>query len=346
MPPLLQERQDFFNRKKNPYFEHAEVQLFLAERAGIVVGRICAHIDKLVQIHYKPGTGQWGLFECDDNPDTAKALIAAAEAWLKQRGMTLSQGPMSMSVWDEPGLQVSGFDKAPILMTGHHQPRYQAMIEHAGYAKIKDLWAYGLDITKPMPERIQKIVDAGDKNPRITIRNVKKSDYAREVAIITDILNDAWSDNWGYIPLTDREKEYAPKQWLPLITESWVKIAEYEGEAVGFMVTLPNLNEMIDDLDGKLFPFGWAKLLWRLKRKKVKAVRVPIMGVRKSMQTSRHGALMVFMMIEHTRRTVASQGGKFAELSWILEDNGGMNNMLTTIGCEVYKTYRIYEREI
>lgn len=346
MPPLLQERRDFFNRDKNPYFEHAEVQLFLAERNGILVGRICAHVDKLVLQYYRPGTGQWGLFECEDNYETAQALINTAEAWLKARGMTTSQGPMSMSVWDEPGLLVDGFNKTPILMTGHHLSRYQSMIERSGYTKIKDLWAYGLDITKPMPERIQKIVEAGDKNPRITIRNVKKSDYAREVAIITDILNDAWSDNWGYIPLTPREKEYAPKQWLPLITESWVKIVEYDGNAVGFMVTLPNLNEMINDLDGKLFPFGWAKLLWRLKRKKVNAVRVPIMGVRKSMQTSRHGALMVFMMIEHTRRTVAADGGTFAELSWILEDNSGMNNMLVSIGCEVYKTYRIYERTI
>lgn len=346
VPPLLQERLEFFDHKKNPYFEHAEVGLFLAWQNGQVVGRISAQVDRLVQQHIMSGLGQWGLLECIDDPAVAHALIATAETWLRARGMTRAQGPISMSIWDEPGLLVDGFDRTPVLMTGHHLPYYQPLIENAGYTGVKNLWAYELDITKEFPPRIQKIVAAGAANPRIVIRDIRMKDVIAEGALIADILNDAWSSNWGYVPLTDREKRYVVQQWRKLVVPSWVKIAEYDGVPVGFMLTLPDLNEWIADYNGKLFPFNFIKLLMHLRSKRVQRVRVPIMGVRKPFQTSRLGAQLAFMMIEYTRRDGVKHGAQWAELGWILDDNDGMNSILRAILSQVYKTYRVYERDL
>lgn len=346
VPPLLQERREFFNRKKNPYFDHAETGYFLAWQNEQVVGRIGAQVDRLVQQHVATGLGQWGLFECINDPLVAHALIEAAETWLRARGITRAQGPMSMSIWDEPGLLIDGFATRPVLFTGHHLPYYQSLIEAAGYTGVKDLWAYELDITREFPPRIQKIIASGAANPRIVIRNLRMKDFDADGAIITDILNDAWSSNWGYVPLTDREKRYAAQQWRQLAVPSWVKIAEYDGEPVGFMVTLPDLNEWIADFNGRLFPFNFLKLLMHLREKRSRRVRVPIMGVRRQFQTSRLGAQLAFMMIEYTRRDGVAAGAQWAELGWILDDNDGMNAILRAILSRVYKTYRVYERDL
>ena len=346
VPPLLMERRDFFNTKKNPYFEHARAQLFLAERDGKVVGRISAQVDDLMRQHMAPGIGQWGFFECEDDPQIARALIGAAEQWLAAHGTTEALGPISFGMWDEPGTLIDGFGTRPLLFMGHHLQRYPALIEGCGYGKAKDLYAWALDIAKGFPERINKLVEIGERNPRIRLRPVDMKRFNDEVSLIIDILNEAWSKNWGYTPLTPAEKAYAIKSWKPLIIPDWVRIAEYDGAAVGFMITLPDLNEWIDDLDGKLFPFGWAKLLWRIQRKRGTRVRVPIMGLRSQLQTSKQGALMVMMMIEHIRRDVVARGYTFGECSWILDDNDGMNAILEAIDSRCYKTYRIYRRSL
>lgn len=347
VPPLLSEVKGLLSEKSNPYFGHAKARYWLALRDGKPVGRISAQIDTLVQQHMGQGIGQWGMFECENNPETAARLFEAAEGWLRAGGMTRAMGPFSLSIWDEPGLLIDGFQHPPLLMTPHHLPYYAGLVEALGYTKVKDLYAYDLDITVGFPERIQRIVAAGDKNPRIRIRKADPSRFEEEVRLVLEILNDAWSDNWGFIPLTEAEIAYAAKKMKPLVKPDLVRVCEFDGKPAAFMLTLPDLNELQRDLNGRLFPFGWAKLLWRLRGTPfTQRVRVPLMGVRKEHQASRNGALMAMMLIEHIRRDAVGVYSNRGELSWILEDNLPMRNILENIGCFIYKTYRIYDKSL
>ena len=351
VPPLKDEVHGLISPKKNPWFEHAEAVFYLAERGGLAVGRISAQVDRLVLAMPVdqgggPGTGQWGMFEAEDG-ETASALIAKAEEWLRGQGMTRSVGPMSLSVWDEPGLLVSGFDHPPTVMMGHHLPQYQGWVEAAGYAGIKDLYCYDLDITKGMPPLVERIVASGERNARITVRKVDKSKFGQEATLILNILNDAWSDNWGYVPLTDAEIAYAGKKLKPIVFEDLIMVAEVEGVPVAFMMTLPDLNELTKDLNGKLFPFGFLKLLWRLRKPKVRTMRVPLMGVVKRLQATRLASQLAFIMIEYIRRaSVADYGATRSEIGWILEDNQGMRSIADTIGAQINKTYRVYDKAL
>jgi len=344
IPPLKDEVHGLLDPKKNPWFGHGRAQLWLAERGGRVVGRISAQVDDLVQVHMEPGTGQWGMFEALDG-EAAAALIATAEDWLRGEGMTKALGPISISIWDEPGLLIEGFNEPPLVMMGHHRPEYRAWVEAAGYGKAKDLHTFELDIRIDMNPVIDRLIRAGEKNSRIRIRDVDKSKFDQEAAIILDILNDAWSDNWGFVPLTDAEIAYAGKKLKPIIVEDLVKIAEVDGEPVAFMITMPDLNEMIRDLDGKLFPFGWAKLLWRLRKVTTRRVRVPLMGVRKSLQHGRMASQLAFMLIEFTRRVCVDKYGiNIGEFGWVLEDNQGMMSIAQLPGAGINHTYRIYQK--
>ena len=349
--PLKAEIHGLIDPKKNPWFGHAEAEFFLAIRGGKVVGRISAQVDQLVLGMPEdqgggPGMGHWGMFEAED-AEAAAALIAAAEGWLRARGMTKSLGPMSLSVWDEPGLLVEGHDHAPTVMMGHHRPDYQGWVEHAGYAGVKDLYTYELDIRPDLPPLVQRIVSSGERNTRIRIRKVDKSRFDEEAALILSLLNDAWSDNWGYVPLTDAEIVYAGKKLKPIVFEDLIRIAEVEGEPVAFMMTLPDLNELTRDLNGSLFPFGWAKLLWRLRKPKVRTMRVPLMGVLKRLQATRLASQLAFMMIEYIRRSaIADYGSSRSEIGWILDDNQGMRSIAETIESRINKVYRIYAKAL
>jgi hypothetical protein len=261
--------------------------------------------------------------------------------------MTRALGPISISIWDEPGLLIQGFDEPPMVMMGHHRPAYQGWIEGAGYEKAKDLYTFELDIRIDMIPVIDRLIKSGVANPRIRIRDVDKSKFDQEAAIILDILNDAWSDNWGFVPLTDDEIAYAGKKLKPIIVEDLVKIAEVDGEPVAFMITIPDMNEMIRDLDGKLFPFGWAKLLWRLHKVATQRVRVPLMGVRKSLQGGRMASQLAFMLIEFTRRVCINKYGiNVGEFGWVLEDNQGMMSIAQLPGAGINHTYRIYQKAL
>jgi hypothetical protein len=346
VPPLKSEVHGLLNPKKNPWFGHARAQLWLATRGGRVVGRISAQVDELVQEHMAPGTGQWGMFEALDGASAA-ALIATAEQWLRDQGMTRALGPVSLSIWDEPGLEISGFDQPPTVMMGHHRPEYRGWIEAAGYAKARDLLTYELAITDWGEGLVERIVAAGDRNSRIRIRTVNKSRFDSEAAIILNLLNDAWSANWGYIPLTEEEISYAGKKLRPIIFDDLVRIAEVDGEPVAFMITLPDINELIVDLDGRLFPFGWAKLLWRLRNPRTKRVRVPLMGVASKLHNTRMASQLAFMLIEYTRRVaVAKYGVGHGEFGWILEDNKGMMSIAELPGTRLNHTYRIFEKAL
>ena len=346
VPPLKSEVHGLLNPRKNPWFLHAKAQLWLAERDGRVVGRISAQVDELVQQHMAPGTGQWGMFEALD-AEAAQALIATAEQWLRDEGMTRALGPVSISIWDEPGVLIEGFDQRPLVMMGHHRPEYRGWIEAAGYAKARDLLTYELAIDKWADGLADRIVAIGDKNPRIRIRTVDKSKFASEARIILNLLNDAWSSNWGFVPLTEEEIAFAGKKLKPIIFEDLVRIAEVDGEPVAFMITLPDINELIADLDGRLFPFGWAKLLWRLRNPRTKRVRVPLMGVASKLHNTRMASQLAFMLIEYTRRVAVSKYGVLqGEFGWILEDNKGMMSIAELPGTRLNHRYRIFEKEL
>ncbi len=356
VPPLKMDALELLTPGKNPWFEHGHGGLFIAVRDGKDVGRISAHIDHLWQ-EMPPAQGggrdigNWGLFEAVDQ-DVAATLIAEAETWLRKEGMTRAVGPMSISIWDEPGLLIHGHDHAPTVMMGHHNPAYEAWIEAAGYGKIKDLKTYDLDITKPFPPLIQRIVSSGERNPRITVRKVDKKNFKAEAALILSILNDAWSGNWGFLPITDSEIAYVGKKLKPIVFNELIRIAEVEGEPVAFMMTWPDLNEMQKDLNGKLLPFGAIKLLWRLNggfsgKPKVRTVRVPLMGVKRKLQATRLASQLAFMMIEYIRDdSVKLFGATRAEIGWILEDNQGMVSIADTIGSKVNKVYRVYDKAL
>jgi hypothetical protein len=331
---------------KNPWFEHARAQLWLAIRDGQTVGRISAQVDDLVLQHMGAGTGQWGMFEALDGA-AAAALIAVAEDWLRDQDMTRALGPVSLSIWDEPGLEIEGFAEPPTAMMGHHRPEYSAWIEAAGYSKAKDLLTYEVDIAHWSDPRIDRLIEMGGRNAKIRIRTVDKSRFDAEAAIILNLLNDAWSDNWGYVPLTASEIAYAGKKLKPIIYEDLVRIAEYDGEPVAFMITLPDINELIRGLDGELFPLGWAKLLWRLRKPSVSRARVPLMGVAKRLHGTRLATQLAFMLIEYTRRAcVGNYGIEIGEFGWILEDNKGMLSIAELPSARINHRYRIYQKSL
>ncbi|RXD03928.1 N-acetyltransferase [Sphingomonas sp. UV9] len=351
VPPLKSEALGLITPEKNGWFSHAKAQLFLAEEEGRVVGRISAHIDTLAltmpaEQGFGPGVGQWGLMEAE-RQDIFQALLARAEDWLREQGMTRALGPISMSIWEEPGLLIDGYDHAPTIMMGHAKREYRGWIEWAQYRPVKRLMTYEVDVTKQFPPIVQRIIKSGEKNPRISIRNVDKTKFEEEAAIILSILNDAWRDNWGFVPLTPPEIKDVGVKLKPIVFNDLIRIAELDGKPVAFMITLPDLNEAIKPLNGNLFPFGWAKLLWWLRKPKVRTVRVPLMGVVKELQASRMASQLAFMMIEYIRRaSVEHYDAKRAEIGWILDDNQGMRSIAETIESRVNKVYQVYERTL
>ncbi|HYI43507.1 MAG TPA: N-acetyltransferase [Sphingomicrobium sp.] len=346
VPPLKDEVHGLIDPGRNPWFEHARAQLWVAEREGRPVGRISAQVDQLVQLHMGEATGQWGMFECLD-AEAAAALFAVAEEWLAGQGMIRSLGPFSLSVWDEVGLEIEGFEHAPTVMMPHHRPEYSDWVADAGYSKVRDLLTYEVEIASWNDTKIDRLIAMGERNSRIRIRTVDKSRFDEEARLILGLLNDAWSDNWGFIPLTEAEIAYAGKKLKPVIYEELVRIAELDGEPVAFMMTLPDVNELIRDLDGKLFPFGWAKLLWRLRKPRTSRVQVPLMGVARKLHQTRLASQIAFMLIEKTRRAAVEKFGvTTGEFGWILEDNKGMLSIAELPGARVNHVYRLYEKAL
>lgn len=354
VPNLRSEEISKFTPGKNPFFEHARVQLFLARRGGKVVGRISAHIDELaltqpVEQGMGPGTGNWGAIEAEDGA-VAAALIATAEDWLRGQGMTRALAPMNLSVWEEPGIQVYGHDHPPMVMMAHHNAAYQGWIEGEGYERVKTLRTFKLDVRQTFPPLIERIVASGEKNARIRIREADLAHFARDAAIICDILNDAWSDNWGFVPFTPKEIEYTGKALKPLVHPELIRIAEYDGDPVAFMMTLPDLNGIqmkVNKRTGKPSIVGLLKLLLWLKKPRPADMRVPLMGVRKKLQSSRLASQLAFMMIEYIRRAAVTKfDAKRGEIGWILEDNQGMVAIAQAIDSRVNREYAIYSKPL
>lgn len=348
VPPLIMERMNAIDEKKNPYFLHAEVKLWIAYKDGKPVGRISAQIDELVPKHHGIKTGHYGFFDCIDEQEVANALFNTACAWLKEKGMVEVIGPFSLSINEETGMLVEGYDTPPKLLMGHSRPYFEKLVNGAGLNKVKDTWAYRLDIRKPiLSKTIQKLVDRAVDRGQVTFRPINMNKYEEELKTILDIFNDAWIGNWKYIPFTEAELDHAVKELKMIIREDFTYIAEVDGVPQAMMVTLPNINEIISDFDGKLFPFGVFKLLWRLKLKpSFKTVRVPLMGVRTEYQNSRLSGIMSFGLFEACRQSAVKIGCEEAELSWVLEENTRLSKLLETVGCKKYKTYRLFQKDL
>jgi GNAT superfamily N-acetyltransferase len=351
VPQIRSELLELVDPGKNPFFGHARAQLFIAYRDGAPIGRISAHIDELAlkmptEQGFGPGTGNFGYFDAEDET-IAHALLHAAEEWLRSEGMTRALGPISMSIWEEPGLLVRGQDHPPMIMMGHHPAHYRGWIESYGYSKAKSLLTYDLDVTHEFPPLIQRIVKSGERNDRISIRRVDKSRWDEEVQIVLSILNDAWSDNWGFVPFTEAEIAYAGKKLKPIILEPINLIAELDGKPVAFMLTFPDINDVLKRIDGRLFPFGWFHLLKWLRRPTDAGMRVPLMGVLKELHNSRLASQLAFMMISQIRRdAVANYKSERGEIGWILEDNQGMVAIADAIDSKINREYQIFEKSL
>ena len=341
VPPLLLERKEALSPKKNPLFEHAEVQLFLAVRDGRDVGRISAQVDRLVQ---DPAVGHFGMIAAEDDAEVFAALFGAAEGWLRERGRTRVLGPFSLSINEETGLLIEGFDTPPMMFMPHDPPYASVRVEEQGYRKAKDVLAYLYDMSREFSPTTRRMIEKR-KPSSLTVRHLDMKRYDEEFDTITAIFNDAWKENWSFIPFTESEIRHMARSLKPLINPELVAIVEYNGQPVAFGITLPNLNEAIADFGGRLLPFNWIKLLLRLRRG-TRTGRVPLMGVRRSFNAGILGAMAPFLVIHSMHEGAAKTPMQKVEMSWILEDNLPMRHVIEKLGAVAYKTFRVYEKSL
>lgn len=347
-PPLLFERKRHLDPKTNPALKAMSARrLWTAAKDGTPVGRIAAHVNRAHLDRHGGATGHFGFIDCIDDGAVFDALFAAAEAWLRDQGMTHMAGPFNSTINEECGLLVDGFDTPPMLMMGHARPYYQTHLERLGYAKAQDMLAYRLDVTKPLlADRNRRLVDKVLDDPRVTVRGLNPKRFSDEVAAVFEIFNDAWSENWGFVPFSTEEIAHAAAELKPLIRPQSMAVAEVDGEPAAFALALPNINEAIRDLEGRLLPFGWAKFLYRLKFGRIRTARMPLMGLKKIHHATPMGALLSFAVIDRVHAAHKPFGIETAELSWILENNTPIRAVLDEVGAEAYKTYRIYARSL
>lgn len=343
IPPLLLERREQFS-PRNPYFAHARSCFWLAYRGTTPVGRISAQIDDLHEAQHRDATGFFGLLEAEDEAETFHALLSTAETWLRDHGMVRVRGPFNLSINQECGLLVEGYDTPPMIMMGHALPYYADRILAEGYQGSKDLLAYRVATDFAPPALMQATVKKAAGYVRI--RPLRRPHMDEELRILKEIYEDAWSANWGFIPFTEEEFRHLGQSLRLLVEDECVQIAEVDGAPAGMIVAFPNLNEAIHDLNGRLLPLGWLKLWWRLKVQRPATARVALMGVRKCFQRGALGTALAFMLIDAVREYGIRRGVREVELSWILEDNLPMRNMLDLIGGVLYKRYRIYEKAL
>lgn len=342
--PLMFERREAFSARHNPFFEHAEVQFWLARREGRDVGRISAQIDRLARPDPEGHAGQFGLIAAEDDPEVFAALFGAAEGWLRERGKVKAVGPFNLSINEEVGLLIDGFDTPPMVMMGHDPAYAGKRVEEQGYSKAKDVFAYISGVPQ-FPRGVERILTRPLPNG-MRVRPVRMKDFDAEVRTLVGILNEAWENNWGAAPVTAAETKKVGESLRLILHPRLIWFVEIDGEAAGFGVLLPNLNDAIYDLDGRLLPFGWAKLLWRLKVRGVRRGRVPLMGIKRKFARDPRGALAPFLILDAFRREGPKLGITEAEYSWILEDNMPMRHILEGFGARIYKTYRIYGKSI
>jgi hypothetical protein len=343
--PLDLDVSDRLDKKKNPFFEHAEGTAWVAYQDGKPVGRITAQIDQEHLKRYNDGAGMFGFLDTTSDPEVAKALLAEAEAWARARGMTRLRGPLSLSINEETGCLIQGFDKPPMVMMPYHHPYQGGLIEQAGYAKLKDLYAWKYDVGK-VPTRAQRAHDEISAMSEVVTRNANLDRFLDDVRLVMDIFNDAWSDNWGAVPLTENEMLKMASDLKLILMPEIAKLVFINGEASAVALGLPNLNELIKDLHGKILPFGIAKLLFRLRAKGPKSGRLLILGIRKKLRhVRRYAGLSAFLYVE-MNKAAHLLGMNDSELGWTLEDNSAINAGIRLMGGRIDKKYRVYEKAL
>ncbi len=330
--------------KFNPWFEHGEAQLYLAFRGDRVVGRISAQVDQAHLDEHGDNAGFFGFFEVEDDPQAAQALLETAEDWCRARGMERIRGPFSFSINEESGLLVEGFDTPNYIMMPHGKSYFGEFVEAAGFDKVIDLYAW-LYRRANVPDHAFELADLAKGHPGVTIRDVDMDNLNRDVRIIMDIFNDAWSDNWGYVPMTEAELDKMADDFKLIVDPEMCMIAEVDGKPAAMTVALPNINEAFKDLNGRLFPTGWAKVLYRLKVKNPKSFRCILLGIREEFRGIAMGGLSVLLYTTIFQRAY-DKGYEQAEAGWTLETNKGINRGMELMGAERYKTYRMYEKEL
>lgn len=345
--PLKLERRLHLSRH-NPFFAHARWRAWLAYQGNEVVGRISAQIDTARLEQDNDATGAFGLLEGVNDPEVFTGLFNAAENWLRENGMRHVEGPFNLSINDECGLLVEGFETPPSIMMGHAPPYYAAMVEAHGYRKANDLVTYRMHPDYKMTPTMVKIVERSTRarTGQFTLRSLNRGQFSAEIELLRDIFNDAWSENWGFQPFTEAEFKDVGTMLKMLVDDDYIKIGEIDGVAVAFIVGLPNINEVIGDLNGRLFPLGWLKLLWRVKVSRPKSVRVALMGVRKGYQRGLTGSGISLAMIDAIKRAFLVRGATEVEMGWILEQNKSMRSIIESIGGKLAKRYRVYAKSL
>lgn len=346
VPPLITERMQFLDRSKNPYFEHAEAEYFLAERDGEPVGRITAQIDSRWDEYQGGNTGMFGFFETIDDAEVAGALLDTAARWLGERGRDRILGPMDFSTNDELGVLIEGFDRPPMILQNWQPPYYRELIEGHGYGKAMDLLMWWLELgdlkggSEFHPMIHQAAVQSREEHG-IVVRKMRKREMAAEVKRFMEVYNEAWGDNWGFVPVTDAEAEFQAKALKQVLDEEWALIAEGPGgEIAGAALTLPDINQVLAGMNGRLLPFGWLRFL--LGKGRIDNVRVFALGVKHDYQ---HAGVAAALYIRHLEN--ASPDGVYGgECGWILEVNDPMNRAMEGMGGEVVKRYRLFERAL
>jgi hypothetical protein len=344
VPPLIFERMEFLNRGKNPWFEHGEAEYFIAERDGEPVGRITAQIDERWDESQGGSDAMFGFFETIENPAVAAALLDAATEWATSRGRARILGPMDFTTNDEVGILIEGYELRPYILENWHPPFYKSLLEEHGFGKAMDLLMWELELGslkegESFDPAIHAAAEKALRDEGVTIRNIDKGNLEREMRLFTPVYNDAWSDNWGFVPPTDAEIAFHAKILKQVLDEDWAYIAEKDGEAIGAALTLPDINQVMAKLGGRLLPFGWLRFL--LGKRKIDRVRVFALGVKHDYQHTGVAAGLYLKHLEAAHGPGPVEGG---EMGWILETNEPMNRAMKGMGGEVVKKYRIYEK--
>ncbi len=343
VPYLTADRKKFFDKNVNPFFKHSRVAYFLAYKNGILAGRIAAIVNDLHNEYHNEKTGFFGFFECIDDVEVGKALLAAAEKFVRQEGMTIIRGPMNFSTNDEIGLLVEGFDSYPCFMMTWNPPYYLPLYDKLGLTKVEDVLAYYIDDKNPASERIQRIVEKTKSRSRITLRSINMNDFNNELEIVRTVYNAAWSQNWGFVPMTPAEFQYLAHDFKKIIEPELVLLAFVDGEPAGFSLAMPDYNPVFKKMNSRMYPFGFLKFLYYTKiNKLMTGARILTMGVVHKYQ--KIGLDMVLFYESFTRGPAL--GYHWGEMSWVLERNVLMNKGAVAMGARAYKRYRVFDKAI
>ncbi len=336
-PPLIREELRHFNPKKDPFYRHSEVQLLLATQGDEVVGRIAAFINRNHNQFHKDRTGFFGFFECLPEFSAARLLYDAAARWLRERGMDSMRGPMNFSTNEVCGFLLKGFDKPPVTMMPYTPKYYLDFAERFGLTKIKDLHAY-LVTKKPLDlQKYKRMVTLMRERESLTVRPIAMNRWQQEIRKIRDMYNVSWSENWGFVPMTEAEFDYLAQQLKPILDPRFVLIVEKNQQLIGFALALPDISPALKKANGKLFPLGVIRFLLALR--KTQTARVILLAVKPEFQ--RRG--VAGLLILETARALVDAGYTAAEMSWTLEDNSLINKPIERLGAHRYKEYRIYQ---